>query len=108
MPALTDMLLTAIEANWASQRAMGAQQMKQLRAKAELLSVRRQQAMEKCLSGVFSDSDTKRLLAKIDEESDSLQSQIALAEGSELAPEQVIKTGLEVLQDMGRSGRALT
>ncbi len=100
-PALTEMLRTAIEVNLASQRTMGAKQMTQLKARATLLSARRQQAMEKCLSGVFSDSDTKRLLANIDEESESLQSQIALAEGLELAPEQVIKTGLEVLQDMG-------
>lgn len=43
---------------------------------------------------------TKRLLSEAEQESDDLQSQIAAAESSEIVPEQVIKTGFAVLQDM--------
>jgi len=56
--------------------------------------------LDKSLSGVFSDSDTKRLLSEAEQEGDNVQSQIAAAESSEIVPEQVINTGLAVLQDM--------
>jgi len=68
---------------------------------------RQRQILDKSLSEVFSDSNTKELLSEAEQESDNLQSQTTAAEGSEMAPEQVIKTGLAVLQDIGPSGRRL-
>ena len=62
---------------------------------------RQRQILDKSLSEVFSDSNTKELLSEAEQESDNLQSQTTAAEGSEMAPEQVIKTGLAVLQDIG-------
>ncbi len=50
---------------------------------------------------IIAQAGTERLLAETEQERENIQSQIALAEGSELVPEQVIKTGLAVLQDMG-------
>ena len=100
-PVLAQLLGVAIEANLASKRSMGAKQIAQLKVRLTVLGTRRRQIMDKSLSGVFSDSDTKRLLSETEQESDDLQSQIAAAEGSEIVPEEVIKTGLAVLQDMG-------
>ena len=74
--------------------------MAQLKKKLVALDTRHRQILDKSLSGVFSDSDTQRLLSEVQQESDGVQAQIALAEGSELVPEQVIKTGFAVLQDM--------
>lgn len=62
---------------------------------------RQRQILDKSLSGVFSDSNTKELLSEAEQESDNLETQIAAAEGSEMVPVQVIKTGLTVLRDMG-------
>ncbi len=90
----------AIEANLASQRSVGAKQMAQLKVRLVELSTRHRQILDKSLSGVFSDSDTKRLLSETEQERENLQSQIAATEGSEMVPEQVIKRGLAVLQDM--------
>jgi site-specific DNA recombinase len=99
-PALTGLLRAAIEANLASQRSMGVKQIAQLRERLAALGTRQRQILDKSLSGVFSDSNTKELLSEAEQESDSLQRQVAVAEGSEMVPEQVIKTGLAVLQDM--------
>jgi site-specific DNA recombinase len=90
----------AIEANLASKRSMGVKQIAQLKVRLTVLGTRRRQIMDKSLSGVFSDSDTKMLLSEAEQESDDLQSQIAAAEGPGIVPEEVIKTGLAVLQDM--------
>ncbi|WP_413814596.1 recombinase family protein [Candidatus Cryosericum septentrionale] len=100
-PALTKLLGLAIDANLESKRSMGVKQMSQLKVRLGALGTRHRQILDKSLSGVFSDSDTKRLLSETEQESDDVQAQIALAEGSELVPEQVIKTGLAILQDMG-------
>jgi hypothetical protein len=70
------------------------------------VGTRKRQILDKSLSGVFSDSNTKELLCEAEQESDNVQRQIAVAEGSEMGPEQLIKTGLAVLQDMGSSGRS--
>jgi hypothetical protein len=70
------------------------------------VDTRKRQILDKSLSGVFSDSNTKELLCEAEQESDNVQRQIAVAEGSEMVPEQLIKTGLAVLQDMGSSGRS--
>ena len=93
-PDLTGLLHTAIEANLASQRSMGAKQIAQLRERLAALGTRQRQILDKSLSGVFSDSNTKELLSEAEQESDNLETQIAAAEGSEMVPVQVIKTGL--------------
>ncbi|MBA4365229.1 MAG: hypothetical protein C0398_04375 [Coprothermobacter sp.] len=90
----------AIEANLASQRSVGAKQMARLKARLVELSTRHRQILDKSLSGVFSDSDTKKLLSEAEQESDNLQSQIAAAESSEIVPKEVVKKGFAVLQDM--------
>jgi hypothetical protein len=77
-----------------------------LRERLAALGTRQRQILDKSLSGVFSDSNTKELLSEAEQKSDSLQRQIAVAEGSKMVPEQVIETGLAVLQDMGPSGRS--
>jgi hypothetical protein len=94
-------LRVAIEANLASQRSMGAKQITQLKERLAALGTHQPQILDKSLSGVFSDSNTRELLSEAEQEPDNLQRQIAVAEGSEIVPEQVIKTGLAVLQDMG-------
>ncbi|WP_413814579.1 recombinase family protein [Candidatus Cryosericum terrychapinii] len=99
-PALTEMLDIAIKANLTSKRSMGAKHMAQLKARLAALGTRHRQILDKSLSGVFSDSDTKRLISEAEQESDNIQRQIAATEGSETVPEQVIKRGLAVLQDM--------
>jgi hypothetical protein len=86
---------------------MGAKQIAELKERLAALGTRQRQILDKSLSGVFSDSNTKELLSEAEQESDNLQRQITVAEGSEMVPEQVIKTGLAVLQDMGSSGRSL-
>ena len=99
-PALTNLLRVAIEANLVSKRSMDARQRAQLKGRLKILDARHQQILDKSLSGVFSDSDTKRLLSEAEQESGNIQSQIVAAESSEIVPEQVIKTGFAVLQDM--------
>ena len=99
-------LRVAIEANLASQRSMGTKQIAQLKERLAALGTRQPQILDKSLSGVFSDSNTRELLSEAEQESDNLQRQIAVAEGLEMVPEQVIKTGLAVLQDVGPSGRS--
>jgi hypothetical protein len=105
-PALTGLLRVAIEAKLASQRSMGAKQIAQLRERPAALGTRQRQILDKSLSGVFYDSNTKELLSEAEQESDNLHRQIAAAKGSEMVPVQVIKTGLAVLQDRGPSGRS--
>jgi hypothetical protein len=83
-----------------SKRSMDAKQMAQLKVRLRVLDTRHQQILDKSLSGVFSDSDTKRLLSEAEQEGDNIQSQIVAAESSEIVPEQVIKTGFAILQDM--------
>ena len=85
---------------------MGAKQITQLKERLAALGTRQPQILDKSLSGVFSDSNTRELLSEAEQESDNVQKQIAVAEGLEMVPEQVIKTGLAVLQDVGPSGRS--
>lgn len=99
-PALTDLLRVAIEANLVSKRSMDAKQMAQSKLRLKMLDAHHRQILDKFLSGVFSDSDTKRLLSETEQESGNIQSQIVAAESSEIVPEQVIKTGFAILQDM--------
>ncbi|MHB8071454.1 MAG: recombinase family protein [Candidatus Cryosericum sp.] len=100
-PSLAELLGAAVEANLASRTSASAKEMARLRMKLVALDARHRQILDKSLSGVFPDRDTQRLLAEVQQDSDDVQSQIALAEGSELVPEQVIKTGLAVIQDLG-------
>jgi site-specific DNA recombinase len=99
-PALTKLLDVAIETNLASRQSTSKREVAQLNQRLAALSTRHKQILDKSLSGVFSDSDTKRLLSEAERESEDLQCQIAATEGNEMIPEQVIKTGLAVLQDM--------
>jgi FixJ family two-component response regulator len=71
-PVLTEMLCMAIEANLASQRSVGAKQMAQLKVRLVELSTRHRQILDKSLSEVFSDSDTKRLLSETEQERENL------------------------------------
>jgi site-specific DNA recombinase len=99
-PTLTKLLNMAIEVNLASGRSVNAKETTRLKERLAALDTRHRQILNKSLSGVFSDSDTTRLLSETEQESDNLRIQIAAAEGSEMVPEQAIKTGFAVLRDM--------
>jgi DNA invertase Pin-like site-specific DNA recombinase/DNA-directed RNA polymerase subunit RPC12/RpoP len=100
-PALAGLLNVALGENLALRGSASAKEIGRMKERLAALDMRRRAILEKSLSGVFSDSDATRLLSEAKQESDDLRSRIAAVGSSEIVPEQVIKTGLTVLQDMG-------
>ena len=100
-PELLNCLRVAIEANLEHQRKWGQKSTQQLTAKQAELALLRKGVLEKCIKGVISDDVAKEYMSDLEQQMADVKQQMEAVRDSVLVTDDVIKTGIAVLGDMG-------
>ena len=100
-PELVTCLRIALEANLEHQMKWGQKSAQQLTTKLADLTQLRKGALEKCIRGVISDEVAREYVSDLEQQMADVKQQMEAVRDSVLVTDDVIKTGLAVLGDMG-------
>ena len=98
---LKDILITAIESNWEHQHKENKKRIKHIENEIAVLKIKRDQIVEKNLSGVISDHDTRELLDRNNLAIVELQIELDQYGNFEDDTIEVVEYGLAVLGNLG-------
>ena len=100
-PKMTQLLKIGVDANLDSQKKSGETELRRIKTRTDALRLQQRGIAKKNVAGIIPDKLAKQMMADNELEMEQLNAQMSGVGASILTTEEVINTGLAVLNDLG-------